>query len=60
MTDSTEELAQLRRLLAEALSEAPDSGVSEGAVELRRRIVVSYERRRLEGQPEVDKQREDT
>lgn len=53
MTDSApDELAGLRRVLAEALSDAPDDAVSMGAAELRRqfseaamrRLDASYER----------------
>lgn len=45
MTDtSTDELAGLRRVLQEALSEAPDAAVSQGAVELRRKFERVLER----------------
>lgn len=49
MTDTApDELAALRTLLAEALSEAPDPGVSQGARELRRQFSEAA-MRRLDG-----------
>lgn len=51
MTDSSpDELAALRTLLAEALSEAPDPAVSRGAVDLRRQFSEAA-MRRLDGEP---------
>ena len=38
MTDPVEELASLRAVLNEALSDAPDPTVSQGALELRRKF----------------------
>lgn len=46
MTDtSSDELVGLRRVLQEALSEAPDAAVSQGAVELRRKFSDAAMRR---------------
>lgn len=46
MTDTAQdELAGLRRVLQEALSDAPDAAVSPGAVELRRKFSEAAMRR---------------
>lgn len=64
MTDSVEELAALRTLLAEALSPAEDNAVSPGAKKLRWEFYTAWERRRNLSlrwfEPVPNKQQEDT